>query len=618
MRWRIEARLIPLRTKPLFLVLTLATVIPSRPQKQVDKHTLVSGGFVGVPAMQQANFNNIPASLAPPSLLSHPSLVGCFLSHMAREARCSVLQSQGEDRRPARALWSQAQAYRAALRAQGLVRGDVLALALPTCFAALAALLAAWADGIAICLLPHEVTPDGDRLSPSRFAQMLTLLSPAALLLEPALAQFVPHHLQRRVYHPDTLHLQAQSLQAVTQGPLERSEDTAILQFTSGSTGLPKAAVITHAMLCANCAGIAERIQIVPSDRVLSWLPLYHDMGLSAVTMAWWAGVDLFLLPTALYARQPLRWLEAISSHRATLSPAPASAYAVLSRFAHSAAQRGISLSSWRYAWAGAEPVFHQHLQQFYEKMQPLGLRQGVLQPAYGMAESVVATALNVPGQPYRTVWIPAHALVEQGHVTLLAHAGAGAVPCVSNGKPLAGLEIEVRNASGQRCAECQMGVLHLRGSSVIRRYLGHADACDAEGWLDTGDIGFLHLGEVFISGRAKDMITRAGRNLSPHEIEWGIEALLRLKEGCVAAFSYLEPARAQERVVVVVAWQPAACDAASVRHAISRAVAQRNGVQVHEIIFVRRSSLPKTSSGKIQRAGLRNARMREALVSLV
>ncbi|RZA21460.1 MAG: hypothetical protein EOP02_17220, partial [Proteobacteria bacterium] len=153
---------------------------------------------------------------------------------------------------------------------------------------------------------------------------------------------------------------------------------------------------------------------------------------------------------------------------------------------------------------------------------------------------------------------------------------------------------------------------------SVIRSYVGHVQACDADGWYDTGDIGFVHEGEVFISGRAKDVITRAGLNVSPQELEWVVEEALALKEGSAAAFSYTDSALAQERVVVVVAKRPESADADSVRHQIAVAVAKGTGIQLDEVIFVKRSSLPKTTSGKIQRGALRNARLRGELISLI
>lgn len=558
-------------------------------------------------------------SLLPQNRPSAQPLVTRFVEHLTSAPWSRVVVEGEAAQSDTGRLWAQAQRHRAVLRALGLRRGDVIVLGLPTCTGLLATLLAAWAEGVAISLVPHEVAAQHSaRLAPSKWAQMLTLVAPALLLLAPALAEHVPAALRHRVLTLETLHQQALGLEAVTEGPQAQPGDTAILQFTSGSTGGPKAAVISQAMLSANCAAIAGRVEVGATDRMLSWLPMHHDMGLSAVTLAWWCGIDLVMLPTALFVRQPLCWIEAISVHRATLSPAPASAYAVLARFAHAAAQRRLDLSSWRYAWAGAEPVFHKHMQHFIQQMQALGLREGVLQPAYGMAESVVAVSLNTPGQPYRVLWLDAQQLKLHGRALPCAAVSEGAVACVSNGRPVQGIEIEVRDANGHPAGECCSGTVHIRGSSVIRHYLGLPDACDELGWFDTGDIGFLHQGEVFISGRAKDLITRSGLNVSPQELEWAVEELLSLREGSVAAFSYIEPAQHQERVVVVVAKRPEASEADRVRREIAVAVASGSGIQLNEVIFVQRSSLPKTTSGKIQRAALRNAHLRGELPSLI
>lgn len=546
------------------------------------------------------------------------SLVGRFFDNVDVGVSSCVLG--GADAKPIASaqLWAMAQAHRAALRARGLQRGDVIAMALPTSTAVLATLLAAWADGIAVVLLPYEVADHSGRLAPAKFAQMLELVTPACLLVDAPLLQYVPRALQPGALTLDHFHQQADALEAVVDGPTAVATDIAILQFTSGSTGLPKAAVISHAMLAANCAAIAARVRVVRSDRMASWLPMHHDMGLSAVTLAWWGGIDLVMLPTAMFVRQPLSWLEAISTHKASLSPAPASAYAILSRFSHAAAVRKLDLSTWRYAWAGAEPVFHKHMQQFIDAMQVLGLRRDVVQPAYGMAESVVAVALNAPGQQYRALWVDARALKEQGRVELRLPDSEGAVAHVSNGRPVDGIQITVRDTQARPLGAGRSGTLHIRGDSVIRSYVGHVQACDADGWYDTGDIGFVHEGEVFISGRAKDVITRAGLNVSPQELEWVVEEALALKEGSAAAFSYTDSALAQERVVVVVAKRPESADADSVRHQIAVAVAKGTGIQLDEVIFVKRSSLPKTTSGKIQRGALRNARLRGELISLI
>lgn len=545
-------------------------------------------------------------------------LVERFAAAASSHTSCTVLESDGGEVLTNAALWNRAQQYRSTFRSYGVVRGDKVMIGVPTSMDLLAMILAAWADGAAIALVHADVAERSGKLAPAKLAKMVELVNPALIVFDDAAALHVPPAFHARIMLSAQCIAQAQQAVPVGDVPLVGPDDLAILQFTSGSTGIPKAAVITQAMLSANCGAIAERVQVGSGDRMVSWLPMHHDMGLSAATLAWWGGFDLVMLPTAMFVRQPLSWLEAISKHKATLSPAPASAYALLARFAGQAASRGLDLSSWRYAWSGAEPVFHKHMQAFFDAFAPCGVRRDLIQPAYGMAESVVATSLNTPGLPYRTMWVDAEALYSSGRVELRMPHSAGAVAYVANGKPVRGIEIEIRDVQGTRVAQGASGTVHIRGNSVIQRYLGIDDVCDVGGWYHTGDIGYVHEGDVFISGRAKDVITRAGLNVSPQELEWVAEEAMELKEGSVAAFSYTDPVLAQERVVLVVAKRPDHSTADAIRRELAIAVATKTGIQVDEIVFVKRSTLPKTTSGKIQRAALREARLRGEMHSLI
>jgi fatty-acyl-CoA synthase len=544
------------------------------------------------------------------------SVVERFFERISCTGSCCVLERTHKDVIDSSKLWATVQECRAVLRSHGLQRGAVVAIGMPTCNHVLAMLLATWAEGITVAMLPYDVSENSGHLSSSKFKQMLELVSPNCLLLSDGLLEHVPSAFKEKAFTFESFQKQMREVEPTTGGPIVRGDDIAILQFTSGSTGFPKAAVITQAMLAANCAAIAERISMNSNDKMVSWLPMHHDMGLSAVTLAWWGGIDLIMMPTAMFIRQPLSWLETISTHKATLSPAPASAYAILSRFARSATARKFDLSTWRYAWAGAEPVFHKHMQNFVDSMQNFGLRRNVIQPAYGMAESVVAVSLNAPGELYRALWVDALALSDMGCIEIRMPNSSGASVYVSNGRPISGMQIAVRDEEGNSLATGRSGVLHIRGPSVIQNYLGEACVCDGAGWYDTGDIGFLHEGELYICGRAKDVITRAGRNISPQEIEWVVEETLALRQGSAAAFSYNDHTLGQERIVVVVAKFLEAADIEKVRQQIATATARSAGIQLDDIVFVKRSDLSKTTSGKLQRSILRSAYLRGELTS--
>lgn len=503
-------------------------------------------------------------------------------------------------------LWVLAQQCRHQLRKLGLKRGSVLALACPSGAPLLATMLAAWADGMAVALLPADVALRSGRVGPAKFAAMLDLLSPDLLIAEGAVlselsAESLPSHVTVAA-----LTAALETCRPADEPPHATPDDIAILQFTSGSSGTPKAVVITHAMLAHNCAAIACHIAASEEDRMVSWLPPHHDMGLSAITQAWWNGMDLVLIPTAAYVRRPLIWLDALSRFGGTLSPAPASAYLLMTRFAPSLARCRPDLSRWRYAWAGAEPVFDAHLRAFTAAMAPYGLRADVVQPAYGMAEAVVAVSLNPPAVPYKVCHLDRLALEQRGQVVELLPQCPDAVAYASNGHPVNGVDVRVVDDSGRQLPERRAGHLQIRGKSVIHHYWGQTCAwTDDDGWYATGDIGFLVDGEVYISGRAKDLITRAGLNISPHYIEWCIEQALGLRPGSAAAFAVLDAGQARERVIAAVAHR-AGDESIALRAQIAQAVVAETGIQLDEILFVRHADLPKTTSGKLQRAELR------------
>lgn len=329
-------------------------------------------------------------------------------------------------------------------------------------------------------------------------------------------------------------------------------------------------------------------------------------MGLSAVTFSLWCAIDLVLIPTATYVRQPLVWLDTLTQFRGTLSPAPASAYTLMVRLAPALARRSINLSSWRYGWAGAEPVFLSQLRAFENVMAPYGLAPNVIHPAYGMAESVVAVSLNAPSLPFRVARLDRAALEGEGKAVECAEDKADALVYVSNGRPVDGVEFRVVSDSGYVLPERHVGELQIRGSSVIRTYWREPGvAVSPDGWFGTGDVGFAVNGEIYISGRSKDMITRAGLNISPHNIEQAIERDLELRPGSVAVFSVLDAVRSQERIFALVALQTFD-DPVVLRANIARTAASETGVQLDEIRFVSNSDLPRTTSGKLQRSELR------------
>lgn len=492
---------------------------------------------------------------------------------------------------------------RRVLRQRVLAPEQVVAIALPSSIEVLVMVLACWAEGLAIALLPHESKREGAGIE-----AMLALLDPALILTSEHIAQQLAQEWAERVLTDGALVERMQAVETPVDEPvLSRPENLAILQFTSGSTGAPKAVCITQAMLSANCQAIAERVSVTAADRMVSWLPLHHDMGLSALTLAWWCSIDLVLMPTSEFSRQPLAWLHALSRYKGTLSPAPTSAFALLGRLAGRLRDGDLDLSHWRYAWVGAEPVFHAHLHQFETAFSAHGLKAGVLQPAYGMAEAVVAVSLNAPGQALRVRWLDTQSLHADGVVREQSEGAPGAAAYLGNGTAVGDVELRVVDEHGLEASAGLLGSLQIRGSSVIRRYLKMEPVRpQASDWYDTGDLGFMLDAEVYITGRTKDLITRAGVNVSPHVVEWSLEHELGLAAGSVAAFSCIDSRHVKESVVVVIAVNALGNrDLEELRREVARTVARHAGVQVDDLVLIRRADFPKTTSGKIQRQAL-------------
>jgi fatty-acyl-CoA synthase len=354
--------------------------------------------------------------------------------------------------------------------------------------------------------------------------------------------------------------------------PRRDPSDLAFVQFTSGSTGgMAKGAEVRFAQLEANLDALAARIGMSPEDRMVSWAPLYHDMGLMAVLIALRHGVDLVLMETEHFVRRPTSWLEAISAYRGTITTAPPTALKLLT---HRHA-KDVDLSSLRYAWIGGEAVFPVVLKGFSERYASSGLGEFVLQPTYGMAETVVGVSCGEPGAPWRV-----------------------SDEIISCGRPLDGMEVQIADEDGGALPETQMGRILVRGHSVISGYLGLPRFEDG-GWYDTGDIGFLEDGHLYVSGRVKDVLKRGAESYPAHLVESVAEDALALRTGRAAAFASFRPDLAKEEIVVLVEERDWSSDHP---RRVAAAVMETFGLQIDVIRAVEGGRLPRTSSGKLMR----------------
>ncbi len=387
--------------------------------------------------------------------------------------------------------------------------------------------------------------------------------------------------------------------------------DIAFLQYTSGSTGNPKGVVLTHANLVANIRAMAAAVNAGPNDVFVSWLPLYHDMGLIG---AWFAalylGFPTVLMSPLAFLSHPGRWLWAIHRHRGTLSGGPNFSYELCLKRIEARELEGLDLSCWRYAFNGAEPVSPDTLAAFSERFARYGLAPEALKPVYGLAEASVGLAFPAPDRPYRIDRIEREAFQNQGLAKAARPDDANALELPCCGRVLAAHYLRVVDAAGVELADRHEGRLQFKGPSATSGYYRSPEQTArlfSGEWLDTGDLAYLADGELYLSGRAKDIIIRGGRNLYPYELEEAVGAIPGVRKGCVAVFGSRDPASGTERVVVLAETRES--DAAArdaLRHAINERAVDLIGLPADDVVLAPPHTVLKTSSGKIRRAASR------------
>ncbi len=395
-----------------------------------------------------------------------------------------------------------------------------------------------------------------------------------------------------------------------------KASDIALLQYTSGSTGDPKGVVLTHANLLANMRAVGEVLDLGPGDVGVSWLPLYHDMGLIG---AWLTlvhfGVPLAVMSPLAFLTRPERWLKAFQKYGGTVTAAPNFAYELCVRKIADKDIKGLDLSSWRAALNGAEPVNPETLERFAERFARYGFRRQAQLPVYGLAEASLAVTVPPLNRGPLVDRIEREVFTSQGRAVPARADDSTAIAFVSSGKPLPRHEVRIVDASGEELPDRREGFLWFRGPSATSGYYRNAAATeklyplglpanDGEyGWVNSGDRAYRADGEIYVTGRVKDIIIKGGRNLYPHEVEELAARADGIRKGCIVAFGLKDEAAGTEKLVVVAETRERdAARRASITAAVTEQVSQGLGLPPDRVELIPPGCIPKTSSGKLRR----------------
>lgn len=544
------------------------------------------------------------------------TLVAVFEWHLQRHPDRVLITLYGDGDQPVDLryadLYRDALALAAGLRGLGLGKGDRVAIMLPTGREFFAAFFGALVAGA----VPVPLYPPA---RPSQLEDHLKRITgimrnaQARVLVTVERAKPLAHLLRAQVETLQTVGTVADlSLADSPAAPAElAASDIAFLQYTSGSTGDPKGVILTHANLLANLRAMWRASKVSSTDTFVSWLPLYHDMGLIGACLgALVLGFHLVLMSPLAFLARPARWLETIHRHRGTVSAAPNFAYELCLTKLSDADLARLDLSSWRLAFNGAEPVSPDTLERFAARLKPCGFKREALTPVYGLAESSVGLAFPPVGRGPWIDRVDRATLARDGVAAKARPDDAQPLRIVSCGLPLPGHEMRVVGAGGRELPERAQGRVQFRGPSSTQGYLNNPTANQGlfdGAWLNTGDLGYMAAGELFLTGREKDIIIRGGFNIHPQELETAVADIAGIRKGGVAVFAASDPRSGTERLVVLAETKVTEPEQRrQLIQAITALSATLLGTPPDDVVLALPRTVLKTSSGKTRRAACR------------
>lgn len=558
----------------------------------------------------------VGSSRGPDLLDEAETLIGALrrLVDLRPDAEAVVLldRSGSEQIVEAEPLWAAASAFGATLLDEGLKPGDVVVLVLPTSRDLISAYFGTLMAGGVPALLS---TPSRRVSDPSvfrgRVGHVVSTARPHSLICKSPVAELLREEAgllgRTRLIDPST----AGSKRGESAAPVPCSPDAiATIQFSSGTTGSPKGVLVSHGAVLNNLRSMRDAFGVVPGDVAVNWIPLFHDMGLfGAFLLPLLCGCKTVIMPTEDFMRSPSLWLRCIDRYRGTFSWAPNMAYTLCASRLSDEEIEGVDLSSWRLALNGSEPVLASTVRAFTDRFEPYGFDPRAMSPAWGLAEVTVLASVHPPTEEPICELIDRTALAREDVARITADDEA--VSCVSVGRCIPGVELEVRNEAGEVLADRHVGEIWLRSNALFQCYQGdpqRTSGAVVDGWLRTGDRGYVVAGYVFFVSRLKDVIVIGGEKYLPDDIEAVINRVEGVRQGCVAVFGVADEKRGTEKLAAVVETRASRPDEQEdLRAAIRKAVTRATGLGLGVLVLTPPNGVEKTTSGKLSRSGTRS-----------